>query len=157
MNTETALQTAGTLLAPYAQSTAQPEPGRIDLVIAAEHLVPAAQALIDRRWGYLSALTAIDRGPQEATLEALYFFCGTDNAAVVTLRVPIPRHDARIPSVCGPIPSASLYEREMAEMFGITVVGTPNPARLFLPDDWPADVAPLRKDAVVATATTLQS
>ena len=32
------------------------------------------------------------------------------------------------------------------EMFGVTVVDTPNPDRLFLPDEWPAGVYPLRKD-----------
>jgi NADH-quinone oxidoreductase subunit D len=31
-------------------------------------------------------------------------------------------------------------------MFGVDVVGTPNPDRLFLPDDWPDGVYPLRKD-----------
>jgi Ni,Fe-hydrogenase III component G len=31
-------------------------------------------------------------------------------------------------------------------MFGNTVAGTPNTARLFLPDEWPDGVYPLRKD-----------
>ena len=35
------------------------------------------------------------------------------------------------------------------EMFGVVVDGTPNPSRLFLPDDWPDGVYPLRKDAVL--------
>jgi Ni,Fe-hydrogenase III component G len=157
MNTETALQTAGTLLAPFVQSTATPEPGRMDVVLAADKLVPAVQTLIDKRWGYLSSLTGLDRGAQAGIIEALYIFCGTDNAAVVILRVPLARENTQVPSVCGPIPSASLYERELAEMFGITVVDTPNPARLFLPDDWPADLYPLRKDAAVPVATSLQS
>ena len=34
-------------------------------------------------------------------------------------------------------------------MFGITVMGTPNPDRLFLPDQWPTDAPPLRKDFVM--------
>ena len=44
---------------------------------------------------------------------------------------------------------ATFFERELSEMFGITVVGTPNPDRLFLPDDWPTDAPPLRKDFIV--------
>ena len=51
-----------------------------------------------------------------------------------------------VPSVCAIIPSASFFERELIEMFGITVDGTPNRDRLFLPDDWPQGVYPLRKD-----------
>ena len=38
------------------------------------------------------------------------------------------------------------FERELSEMFGVTVVGIPNPERLYLPDDWPEGVYPLRKD-----------
>jgi Ni,Fe-hydrogenase III component G len=34
-------------------------------------------------------------------------------------------------------------------MLGLTVTGTPDPSRLFLPDDWPDGVYPLRKDFVV--------
>jgi Ni,Fe-hydrogenase III component G len=31
-------------------------------------------------------------------------------------------------------------------MLGITFVGTPNTDKLFLPDNWPMGVFPLRKD-----------
>jgi Ni,Fe-hydrogenase III component G len=31
-------------------------------------------------------------------------------------------------------------------MFGVTVVGLRNVEHLYLPDDWPAGVYPLRKD-----------
>jgi formate hydrogenlyase subunit 5 len=51
--------------------------------------------------------------------------------------------------VCSSIPGATFFERELSEMFGITVVGTPNPDRLFLPDQWPTDAPPLRKDFVM--------
>ena len=36
------------------------------------------------------------------------------------------------------IPSATLYEREAGELFGVDFVGTPNTEHLLLPDDWPA-------------------
>jgi Ni,Fe-hydrogenase III component G len=68
---------------------------------------------------------------------------------VLTLRVPTAREAASVPSVCGLIPSASVFERELVEMFGITVVGTPDNSRLFLADDWPDGIYPLRKDAVL--------
>jgi Ni,Fe-hydrogenase III component G len=32
------------------------------------------------------------------------------------------------------------------EMFGIVVSGTPDPSRLYLPEDWEEGVYPLRKD-----------
>ncbi len=121
------------------------------------------KALIDARWGYLSAITGLDHpwpktakpapkpaeappepaGPTEDRLEALYQFVG--GAVIATLRVSVAYHDATLPTICPIIPSATLYERELQEMFGITVQGTPETRRLLLPDDWPEHVYPLRK------------
>ncbi len=77
----------------------------------------------------------------------MYHFC--NRSAIVNLRVRLPHDNAAIPSICAIKPGATFFERELSEMFGIEVLGTPNPDRLFLPDDWPQDVHPLRKDFVV--------
>ncbi|HEY3290134.1 MAG TPA: NADH-quinone oxidoreductase subunit C, partial [Anaerolineae bacterium] len=82
--------------------------------------------------------------PTSAPLEVLYFYA--NGPAVVTLRMLIARENATIPSLCGMIPSASWYERELSEMFGIAVVNAPDSNHLFLPDSWPDRVYPLRKD-----------
>lgn len=80
-------------------------------------------------------------------MEVLYHFCA--GAAIVTLRVIIARDLPSVPSICRLIPSAVVYERELHEMFGITVIGIPNADRLFLPDDWAETSFPLRKDALL--------
>jgi NADH:ubiquinone oxidoreductase subunit C len=136
---------------------------RLDVVVTPQDLVAAVKALFDARWGYLSAITGLDLpwpktpkpgvkpadpapgadGPLEDRLEALYQFVNGD--AIVMLRVSVPYHDTKVPSICPVIPSATLYERELQEMFGFVVVGTPDPGRLLLPDDWPEGVYPLRK------------
>ena len=143
IDVETALQAASELLAPWATEPAHPEPNRLDATMAAADLVAAVAALDDARWGNLTAITGLDL-EAAAVIEVLYHFCA--GAAVVTLRVQTPRADARVPSVCGVIPSATLFERELSEMLGVKVAGTPNSDRLFLPDDWPDGVYPLRKD-----------
>ncbi|HLF28919.1 MAG TPA: NADH-quinone oxidoreductase subunit C [Anaerolineae bacterium] len=165
-----ALRSALSLLEPWAKSVTTPEPHRLDVRVAAPDLMAAVQALVEARWGYLTAITGLDHpglpadvaqqasgqelqartGPnaRSGAFEALYHFC--NGAAVVTLRVSLPRASASVPSVCSLIPAASFFERELSEMFGVNVVDTPVPDRLFLPDDWPAGVYPLRKDFVVA-------
>jgi ech hydrogenase subunit E len=144
MNTETLLRRAETLLAPWAQTSQTPEPDRLDVCIAQASLLPAVEALQQARWGYLSAITGLDHGPEAGELEALYHFCA--GAAVVTLRISMPRKTASVPSISSLIPSAGVYERELMEMFGVTVDDLPHPERLFLPDEWPQEVHPLRKD-----------
>ena len=144
MDGDSALQVAGALLTPWAQDVKLPEPNRLDASVEMSDLVAATAALTEARWGYLTAITGLDLGVEAGAIEVLYHFCA--GAAVVTLRVRTPRAAPSAPSICSIIPSAGLFERELSEMFGVTVVGIPNPDRLYLPDDWPAGVYPLRKD-----------
>src|SRR5512143_613831 len=148
--TDMLLNNATTLLSSFTKATNRPEPHRLDVTIEASDLVAAVQAMHDARWGYLAAITGLDRlnpaakdGVTDTAIEALYHFCSSN--AVVTLRTTTPRKNATLPTICGVTPSADLFERELSEMFGITIDGTPDANRLLLPDDWPSEVFPLRK------------
>jgi Ni,Fe-hydrogenase III component G len=141
----TALEQAQQLLGGWVQRWNAPEDNRLDAQMTPNHLLAAAQALDEQNWGYLMAITGLDGGPEAGSMEALYHFCS--GAAVLTLRVTIPREGAVVPSICTVFPYASVFERELIEMFGVEVVGTPDPSRLYLPDDWTDGVYPLRKDA----------
>ncbi len=144
MTSEQALASARELLIPWTAGEKTPEPGRLDLTILPENLLSTVHALEQQPWGFLSAVTGSDPGAQIETLEVLYHFCS--GSAVLTLRVPVPRAAATVPSICEVIPSATFFERELAEMLGITVQGTPDPSHLYLPEDWPDQTYPLRKD-----------
>lgn len=147
MTKMTMLETAVSLIEPFIQEQNEPEPQRLDVWLDAADLPAAVRALHEAEWGYLAAITGLDLGTEAGHFEVLYHFC--EGAAVLGLRVKVVREPAAgrptVPTVCDIIPSASFFERELSEMFGITVAGTPDPTRLFLPDDWPAGVYPLRK------------
>jgi Ni,Fe-hydrogenase III component G len=144
MNTEELLQTAETLLAPWTKGTEKPALNRLDVALDVADLVTAVQTLHQSDWGYLAAVTGLDLGLEAGEFEVLYHYC--DGAAVVTLRVKVSRETPVLPTICSVIPSAGFFEQELVEMFGITVAGTPNTGHLFLPDEWPEGVYPLRKD-----------
>lgn len=157
-------------MAQWTRGAHTPEPDRLDVLLNVTDLLSAVKALHDAHNDYLIAITGLDLLGKNATLaqderwkaltsatgadpatapgpiEVLYHFSAGE--AVVTLRVLTPRSAAAVPSVCGIIPSASFFERELSEMFGVQVVGTPDPAHLFLPEDWKEGVYPLRKDFV---------
>jgi Ni,Fe-hydrogenase III component G len=153
MDMEKLLKDAEDLLTPLGVPLSRPAGYRVDAEVKVNTLVPAVRALTDGKWGYLSAITGLDKPapapaegekPGENHMEVLYQFC--EGPAVTTLRVTVPYSKAVIPTVCGFIPSATLYEREIIEMFGITIEGTPNTDKLLLPDDWPDKVYPMRKE-----------
>lgn len=151
MNTELILQTAEQIVSAWDWITEieYPETHRLDVRLTKlNDLVPIIVGLRVKRLGYLGTITGLDHGPENGGLEVLYHFFADE--AVITLRVGLPYEDPAVPSLSNIIPAAEPYERELSEMFGITVTGLRNPDRLYLPEDWPAQVYPLRKDFDVA-------
>ncbi len=129
----------------WKTKTETPEPNRLDVFLrSSEDLIPMTVGLRVQRLGYLTAITGLDLGSEAGECELLYHFCTA--AAIVTLRFRIPRDAAIVPSLCSIIPSAEIFEREVAEMFGITFHGLRNLDHLYLPEDWPEKVYPLLKD-----------
>ena len=66
----------------------------------------------------------------------------------VTLRLSLPPKELWMEAITGQsdIPAANWAEREIQDMLGIPLRNHPDPRRLVLADDWPADLHPLRKD-----------
>ena len=129
----------------WTTEVSRPRPDRLDVnVKVLNELLPIIVGLRVKRLGYLSAIVGIDLGPEANEMEVLYYFC--PESAVITLRVRVPRQNASLPSLCEIIPSAEVFERELREMFGIEITGLRTTEHLYLPDDWPADVYPLRRD-----------
>ena len=52
----------------------------------------------------------------------------------------------KVDSISDIVPAANWAEREIRDMFGVEPVGHPYPKRLILPDGWPDNLHPLRKD-----------
>lgn len=72
---------------------------------------------------------------------------------VVVLQVKVDRDKPEVPTLAPVIAGAVVYERELRDLFGIVPLGHPDLRRQVLPEDWPAGVYPLRKDAVLPKAT----
>lgn len=155
MNAEQNLQQAEQLLASWTRETSRPEANRLDICIGVDDLRPAVKTLHDAHWGYLSAITGLDLGPESGQLEALYHFCNV--AAITTLRLRLPRlQEAVLPTIEDIIPPAAFFERELHEMLGFRINGATSNERLFISDDWPENVFPLRQDFSIEQAKPVE-
>lgn len=115
---------------------------RIFLEVGLDDLLASVSWLKnDLGFTHLSTISGVDLGE---TFEVIYHFA--NNYCCLNIRVKIPRDNPLLPSICELIPGAILYEREIKEMFGLTVQNIPDGRPLLLPDDWPAGNYPLRKD-----------
>jgi Ni,Fe-hydrogenase III component G len=147
MNAEELIQRARTITEEWLwkTTTEQTTPDHLSVWLStAKDLIPIVAMLRVQRMGYLAAITGLDMGAEAGEMEALYHFC--TGPVTVTLRVKLPRQDPSLPSLSQIIPSAEPLERELQEMYGIRINGLRNPTRLYLSDDWPQGVYPMRKD-----------
>ncbi len=90
----------------------------------------------------LCTITGLD---EKETLAAIYHLSGP-HGTVLNLRLRVPRERPVIRTVTDLFPGAANYERELDDLLGFSVDGLPAGKRYPLPDDWPKDEKPLRKD-----------
>ena len=92
-------------------------------------------------YNHLATITGFDEGEN---LGACYHM--TDTHVLVNIKVRTPRANPSLPSVLASFPGAISYERELEDMYGIKIAGLPAGRRYPLPEDFPTDQYPLRKD-----------
>ncbi len=94
---------------------------------------------------YVITIGADDR-PYSGHFLVSHDFAFDDDHILGGVVCELPAEDPRIDSISDVIPAASWAEREMRDLVGIEPIGHCYLKRLVLPDEWPDDVHPLRKD-----------
>src|SRR5881296_428774 len=122
-----------------------PQPNELYLHTRLELAGALCSAFYKKYNGRLAGVFAEDaRGGHNAFF--VYYLYALDSAhGFVLVRVPVPKDQPELPSLTNAIHAANWQEREIQDLFGIRLVGHPNPRRCALHDDWP-EVHPLRKD-----------
>ncbi len=103
------------------------------------------------RFPMLYDLTAIDErsrsrrdGQPEADFTVLYHLMALEPLREIRIKVALKGDAPTVPTITGLWPTASWYEREVWDLFGIRFDGHPNLRRLIMPPTWEGH--PLRKD-----------
>src|SRR5437773_5710376 len=109
-------------------------------------LVPGFCAQLYKKWhGRLVSLFADDARAQDGVFYIYYVFALSRTHGFIILRVPVPPEQPQFTSLTNALHAVNWQEREIQDLFGLKLVGHPNPRRCALHDDWP-EVHPLRKD-----------
>ncbi len=93
----------------------------------------------------VSAITGIDLGANIG----VFYHIRTSKGGIITVKAEVPKENPRIRTISDLMPGAAFHEMEVADLLGVVFEGHPSPGRLVLPENWPDDVFPLRKDAKV--------
>jgi Ni,Fe-hydrogenase III component G len=93
-------------------------------------------------YNMLIAITGTDEGDKFG----LIYHMAQSGGPMMMIKTSIPKSDPVLQTITKYFPSAEIYEREMVDLLGIKVTGLSEGNRYPLPDEWPANVYPLRKD-----------
>ncbi len=91
---------------------------------------------------HISAVIGLDE-PEKNQIIIYYYFMNRENQHPLILGVGLDRESPRVDTI-GDLVGSTVYEGEVAEMFGVNFVGN-DLTQVFLPDNWDYGY-PLRKD-----------
>lgn len=122
---------------------------QVTITVPTDMLPDVVEFLYYGRGGWLPNMVANDERPLNGNY-ALYYLLSMEeeDPGFVTVRAEVDPLSMEYPSVTPRVPACVWSEREAYDMFGLRAVGLPDERRLVLPDDWPSDLFPLRKDSM---------
>ncbi len=123
-----------------------PSDRRLYLTVAKEAIRTVADMLFNGLNARYLISSGTDRRQTDGYFEVLHFFAFDRSNLRVGVRCLLNPEDLEIDSITSVIPGAGWAEREIQDLLGIRFVGHPDPRPLVLPDGFPEDLYPLRKD-----------
>ena len=91
---------------------------------------------------YLCTITGLDEGDKIS----LIYHLTTQDGVILNIKTSVPKDRPIVKTIIGYFRGAEVYERELEDLLGVKMEGLPEGLRYPLPDDWPKDQYPLRKD-----------
>ncbi|QIZ76237.1 NADH-quinone oxidoreductase subunit C [Ferrimonas lipolytica] len=122
---------------------------QVTLTVKPTSLIDVMKWLYYERDGWL----AVSWGNDERSLNGAFAVYHAltmegETKSWVTVKILVDEITQEFPSITPHIPAAVWGEREIRDMYGLKPVGLPDERRLVLPDDFPEDLHPMRKDAM---------
>lgn len=122
---------------------------QVTITVKPDSLPDVVAFLYYGRGGWLSTMVGNDERPLTGVYAVYYVLSMEETEKChVVVRTEISPDTLEYPAVTPKVPACVWYEREVRDMFGLRPVGLPDERRLVLPDDWPDNLYPLRKDSM---------
>jgi len=120
-----------------------PRPRRIFILINKKVFIKTIRYLTKKMgFTHVSTITGADVGKE---IEVIYHL-NRDGTIELSLKIRVVKDKPVLPTITDLIPGVTLYEREVHDILGVIFEGHPDLSPLILPDGWPSDVYPLKKE-----------
>ncbi len=91
-------------------------------------------------FNHVQAMTGLDAG------KFIEVMLHLGRGITITVRTRIEKDRSVLSTITDLVPGASLHEREIHDLLGVVFEGHPNLTRVIVPEGWPENVYPLRKE-----------
>jgi NADH-quinone oxidoreductase subunit C len=120
-----------------------PRPRRIFIAINKKVFTKTIRYLTKKMgFSHVSTIVGADVGKE---IEVIYHL-DRGGTIVLSLKIRVMKDKPVLPTITDLIPGATLYEREIHDILGVIFEGHPDLSPIILPEGWPSDVYPLRKE-----------
>jgi len=133
-------------LGPALLELSQPQSDTVLARIDKQAVRAASTALVGELAARFLINAGIDRRETAGDFSVAQLFSLDRDHLFVVLDCAVDPAEAAIDSITAIVPGAGWAEREFRDAVGVEPRDHPDPRRLILPDDWPADQYPLRRD-----------
>lgn len=124
----------------------EPRDGRVFVKVAPSDIVSACNYIFNTLGARYMTTCATDDRWRTGKFTITHFFSLDSDKLFLSVRAEVDAENPVLPSITLLIPGAEWAEREQQDLVGVKFEGHPDPRRLVLPDDFPPDLYPLRKD-----------
>ncbi|MCX8053146.1 MAG: NADH-quinone oxidoreductase subunit C [Armatimonadetes bacterium] len=121
-------------------------PGQFVAKLPREELPVVTKFAVKQLGARFVITVATDQRDKSGDYGISYILAFDEEKKFLVLHSDVPADDPRIGSVTPDVPAANWAEREAFDLMGIVPEGHPDPRRLILPDDFPKDIHPLRRE-----------
>ena len=117
------------------------------LEVKREKFRDTVELLMTLQYPHIAIIAGNDNGETVDLVYLFSLFYGEKFKEIsINIKVGLDRKKPSIESITDLIPGAQTTEREIKEMFGVEFIGLPEMRNIFLPEDFPKDVFPFRKE-----------
>ena len=127
-------------------STREPVSRKVYVEIRREALRAMAEHLFRGLGARFNTIIGVDRRLTYMDFQTTHVFSLDEDKLFVLLQSSLDPNQPEVDSITPIIPGANWAEREAMDLLGIKFNGHVDPRRLALPDDWPENLHPLRRD-----------
>jgi len=125
----------------------QKENHNIWLEIKKEIFKDTIKLIASLHYPHISIIAGEDTGENVVLTYMLSIYYGEQAKEIcLNIKIKLDIKEPTISTITDIIPGAQTTEREIKEMFGVNFVGLPDMHNIFLPEDFPKNIYPFRKN-----------